>query len=57
MMHFIQVATIDLITPESGLSAAKDFYKNMMKTNMIDLGISGWMADFGEYTPTNARTQ
>ena len=24
---------------------------------MLDLGIRGWMADFGEYTPTNARTR
>ena len=28
-----------------------------MKENLLDLGISGWMADFGEYTPTFARTK
>lgn len=30
------------------------WYKNVIKTNMIDLGLSGWMADFGEYLPTDA---
>lgn len=25
-----------------------------IKTNMIDLGVSGWMADFGEYLPVDA---
>ena len=24
---------------------------------MLDLGFAGWMADFGEYTPVEARTQ
>jgi len=30
---------------------AFDWYKNVIKTNLIDLGIRGWMADFGEYLP------
>lgn len=30
------------------------WYKEIIKTNMIDLGLSGWMADFGEYLPTDA---
>jgi len=37
---------IDLTNPK-----AFDWYKNIIKTNIIDLGIKGWMADFGEYLP------
>ena len=29
----------------------------MMRENVLDLGFAGWMADFGEYTPVEARTQ
>lgn len=36
------------------VNAAREFYKDMMKQNLLDLGMAGWMADFGEYTPTNA---
>ncbi|XFA98178.1 alpha-glucosidase [Candidatus Izemoplasma sp. B36] len=37
---------VDLTNPE-----AFNWYKNKIKTNIIDLGIKGWMADFGEYLP------
>lgn len=37
---------VDLTNPE-----AFHWYKNIIKTNIIDLGIRGWMADFGEYLP------
>ncbi|MBE0450290.1 MAG: alpha-glucosidase [Clostridia bacterium] len=40
---------VDLTNPE-----AFKWYKNKIKENMIDLGFSGWMADFGEYLPTDA---
>ncbi|UOQ45509.1 alpha-glucosidase [Halobacillus salinarum] len=30
------------------------WYKNVIKTNAIDFGLDGWMADFGEYLPTDA---
>ncbi|MFA9398395.1 MAG: alpha-glucosidase, partial [Clostridiaceae bacterium] len=33
---------------------AFEWYKNEIKINMIDFGLSGWMADFGEYLPTDA---
>ena len=36
---------------------ARNWYKNLIKENLLDLGIAGWMADFGEYTPVEARTQ
>ncbi|KAE9530208.1 alpha-glucosidase [Testudinibacter aquarius] len=28
------------------------FKKEIIQKNMLDLGVSGWMADFGEYLPT-----
>lgn len=41
-------AMIDLTNPE-----ARDWYKSLIKQNMIGLGMGGWMADFGEYLPTD----
>ncbi len=41
-------AMIDLTNPE-----AWEWYKNVIKENMIGLGMGGWMADFGEYLPTD----
>jgi len=34
--------------------AAFEWYKGVMRRNLIDFGLSGWMADFGEYLPTDA---
>lgn len=42
-------AMIDLTNPD-----AYEWYKDIIKKNMIGLGMSGWMADFGEYLPTDA---
>ena len=42
-------AMIDFTNPD-----AYAWYKEKIQTNMIDLGMSGWMADFGEYLPTDA---
>lgn len=42
-------AIVDLTNPE-----AVEWLKDIIKKNMIDLGFSGWMADFGEYLPTDA---
>ena len=39
---------IDLTNP-----AAYDWYKEVIKKNLIELGCGGWMADFGEYLPTD----
>ncbi len=41
-------AMVDLTNPD-----AWEWLKNIIKTNMIDFGLSGWMADFGEYLPTD----
>lgn len=30
---------------------AYNWFKSIIKSNYLDLGISGWMADFGEYLP------
>ena len=42
-------AMIDFTNP-----AAYDWYKDVIKREMIDIGMDGWMADFGEYLPTDA---
>ena len=34
--------------------AAYEWYKNLIKKNMIGIGMGGWMADFGEYLPPDA---
>lgn len=41
-------AMIDLTNPK-----AYSWIKRIIKENMIDVGLSGWMADFGEYLPVD----
>ena len=41
-------AMVDLSNPD-----AYEWLKGIIKKNMIGLGLSGWMADFGEYLPTD----
>ncbi len=41
---------IDLTNPE-----AVTWIKGIIKKNMIDQGLSGWMADFGEWLPFDAK--
>ena len=41
-------AMIDFTNP-----AAYEWYKSIIKENMIGTGMGGWMADFGEYLPTD----
>jgi alpha-glucosidase len=43
------VAIVDLTNPE-----AYEWMKDVIKENMIGIGLSGWMADFGEYLPVDA---
>ena len=40
---------VDLTNP-----TARKWYVDIIKKNMIEYGLSGWMADFGEYLPTDA---
>lgn len=42
-------AMIDFTNPD-----AYEWYKSVIKDNMIGIGMSGWMADFGEYLPPDA---
>lgn len=42
-------AMVDLTNPE-----AYCWYKDLIKKNMIGIGMSGWMADFGEYLPVDS---
>ncbi|MBQ3755285.1 MAG: alpha-glucosidase [Clostridia bacterium] len=42
-------AMVDLTNPD-----AYEWIKNIIKKNMIEFGFAGWMADFGEYLPTDA---
>ncbi|MEK3881896.1 alpha-glucosidase [Paenibacillus sp. PL2-23] len=39
---------VDFTNPE-----ANEWYKSVIRNNMIDFGLDGWMADFGEYLPTD----
>ncbi|MGR5361443.1 alpha-glucosidase [Vibrio mediterranei] len=39
---------VDFTNPE-----ACEWYKGVIKNNMIDFGLDGWMGDFGEYLPTD----
>lgn len=39
---------VDFTNPE-----AFAWYKEVIKKNLIDFGLDGWMADFGEYLPTD----
>ncbi|GBF51570.1 alpha-glucosidase [Leptospira ryugenii] len=41
---------IDLTNPQ-----AVQWTKSIIKKNMIDVGLSGWMADFGEWLPFDAK--
>lgn len=40
---------VDLTNPE-----AFGWYKEKLKENLIEFGLKGWMADFGEYLPTDS---
>jgi len=42
-------AIVDLTNP-----AAYNWIKNIIKENMINFGLHGWMCDFGEYLPTDS---
>ncbi|MBR3148687.1 MAG: alpha-glucosidase [Eubacterium sp.] len=41
-------AMVDFTNPD-----AWNWLKEIIKKNMIEFGLSGWMADFGEYLPTD----
>ncbi len=41
---------VDLTNPR-----AYEWYKELIKKHLIEFGVSGWMADFGEYLPTDLK--
>ncbi|MGE4584512.1 MAG: alpha-glucosidase [Sphaerochaeta sp.] len=41
-------AVVDFTNPD-----AVSWYKEVIKRELLDFGLSGWMADFGEYLPTD----
>ncbi|XP_037082487.1 sulfoquinovosidase-like [Pollicipes pollicipes] len=44
-----RAATVDLLN-----EAAGTWYQQLIQTNLLGLGMAGWMADFGEYVPADA---
>jgi len=44
-----EAGIVDFTNPE-----AFSWYKGVIRKNFIEFGLSGWMADFGEYLPTDA---
>ncbi|CAD8121892.1 unnamed protein product [Paramecium sonneborni] len=43
---------VDFTNPD-----AYKWYKELIKKNLIEFGLSGWMADFGEYLPLDIKLQ
>lgn len=41
---------VDFTNPE-----AREWMKGIIRKNLLDIGISGWMADFGEYIPSDSK--
>ena len=52
-VYLIKSTTFDAGIVDLTNPTAYNWYKNIIKTNMIEYGLSGWMADFGEYLPTD----
>ena len=45
-----EAGIVDFTNPE-----AAAWYKSVIRKNLIELGLAGWMSDFGEYLPTDLR--
>ncbi len=48
----VKMPLVDLSNP-----AAYAWLKDVIKKNMLGIGLAGWMADFGEYVPTDGVLQ
>lgn len=51
--YYVTITTFPAAMVDLSNPAAYDWLKGVIKENMIGLGLSGWMADFGEYLPTD----
>ncbi|MBD5092371.1 MAG: alpha-glucosidase [Clostridiales bacterium] len=51
--YYVTITTFPAAMVDLSNPAAYDWIKGIIKENMIGLGLSGWMADFGEYLPTD----
>ncbi|MBR4237263.1 alpha-glucosidase [bacterium] len=53
-IYHIKSTTFDAGIVDLTNEEAYNWYKEIIKTNMISFGLDGWMADFGEYLPTDS---
>lgn len=51
--YYVTITTFPAAMIDLTNNDACVWIKNIIKKNMIDFGFSGWMADFGEYLPTD----
>lgn len=51
--YYVKITTFPAAMLDFTNPNACDWIKNIIKKNMIEFGFSGWMADFGEYLPTD----
>jgi sulfoquinovosidase len=49
-LSYLNASMLDLTNP-----AAREFYKEVIKSNMLQSGVAGWMCDFGEALPLDAQ--
>lgn len=52
--YYIDFGEFDCGIPDLTNEEAYNWYKGVIRKNLIDFGLAGWMADFGEYLPTDA---
>ncbi|MCR4562334.1 MAG: alpha-glucosidase [Bacilli bacterium] len=53
-VYLIKSTTFDAGIVDLTNPTGYEWYKNIIKKNMIEFGLDGWMADFGEYLPTDS---
>ena len=52
--YLVTITTFPAAMVDFTNTEAYEWYKGLIKENMIGLGMGGWMADFGEYLPIDA---
>jgi alpha-glucosidase len=53
--YLVPITTFRAALVDLSSEAARTWYKTVIKENMLALGMAGWMADYGEYLPVDAR--